>query len=310
MDVRQLRYFVAVAEELSFSRAAERLNVSQPPLSVQIRTIEEELGAALFTRTKRSVVLTHAGQVLLGQARGVLRQLDYASEMTRRAGRGEAGRLTLGFTSSAPMLGLFTHVLRRFRSLYPAASVNARLMSTGEQIAALCRDEIDVGFMRPASWFKPAAGLAVRPFWRDELHVFLPDDHRLANRRSPIAIEALADEGFITTGADVGCGLSEHLDMLCTQAGFRPRIAQEVRAVSVILSLVAAGAGIAILPACQGLTGIVGVVGRKIAAPDTVSDLLLAHTSGEVSPLLARFLAVVEEIAPEAGVHAHQVAAE
>jgi DNA-binding transcriptional LysR family regulator len=295
MDVRQLRYFVAVAEELSFSRAAERLHVSQPPLSVQIKAMEEELHATLFSRTKRRVALTHAGEVLLASARTVLSELDRASDMTRRAGRGEAGRLAMGFTSSAPMLALFTRILRGFRSRYPAATVEARLMSTGQQIAALNRGEIDVGFIRPAHWFKPAAGVSVRPIWRDELNVFLPDDHPLLAREGALRVETLVEEAFIVVASEMGCGLSEHLDMLCSRAGFRPRIAQEATSVSLIPSLVAAGVGIAILPACQALSGIVGVLARPLAAANTLSDLLLAHRKGEISPLLRRFLEVAEE---------------
>jgi DNA-binding transcriptional LysR family regulator len=299
MDFRQLRYFVAVAEELSFSRAARRLHVSQPPLSMQIKAIEQELGTSLFARTKRNVTLTKAGQVLLEQARDALSQLDRAGEMVRRAGRGEAGRLTVGFTSSVPLLDIFAQILRRFRSLYPDAKVEARLMSTGEQLAALAERRIDIGILRPPYWFKPAAALSVRRLWRDELYVFLPDDHALLREPGPIPPAALAAERFITFESDLGCGLSEHVAMLCSNAGFRPRVAQEVSVASSILGLVAAGVGIAILPKCQERAGIASVVGRELDALDTTSDLLLAHRGREANPLLESFLAVADAIAPE-----------
>jgi DNA-binding transcriptional LysR family regulator len=299
MDFRQLRYFVAVAEELSFSRAADRLNVSQPPLSMQIKAIEKELGALLFARTKRSVTLTHAGKILLEQARGALAQLDRASDLTRRAGRGETGRLVLGFTASVPMHKWFPEILRQFRSAYPDATVDARLMSTGQQLDAIGKGQLDVGIVRPSLWFKPAAGMSARCLWQDEIYVFLPDDHPLAQSNGPISVAALADERFITFGSNIGCGLSEHLDLLCSEAGFRPRIVQEVGAASAILGLVAAGVGIAMLPACQTLNGMEGVVGRELASPNTTSHLLLAHRAREISPLLQRFLDVLRDAAPE-----------
>lgn len=299
MDFRQLRYFVAVAEELSFSRAAKRLNVSQPPLSMQIKAIEQELGAMLFARTRRSVALTHAGEVLLEQARSALDRLDQAEEMARRAGRGEAGRLMLGFTSSVPLLDIFPRILRRFRELYPYAAIEARLMSTGRQLEALSEGRLDVGILRPPYGFRPAPDLTARRLWRDQLHVFLPDDHPLLRRNGPIAPAALAEESFITFAADLGCGLSAHMAMLCSQAGFHPRVTQEVEVASSILSLVAAGIGVAVLPECQSRAGIAGVASRSLDAPDTGSDLLLAHRVSDTSPLLRNFLAVADEIAPE-----------
>jgi len=299
MDFRRLRYFVAVAEELSFSRAAKRLNVSQPPLSMQIKAIEHELGTSLFARTRRTVALTHAGEVLLQQARVALSQLDHAEEMTRRAGRGEAGRLSLGFTSSVPLLDLFPRILRKFRQLYPSAVVEARLMSTGQQLKALAERQLDVGILQPPHGFRPAPGLTARRLWRDQLHVFLPDDHPLLRQGEPIAPAALAEESFITFASDLGCGLSAHTTMVCSQAGFHPQVTQEVDVASSILSLVAAGIGVTILPECQSRAGVAGVGNRALAAAGTESDLLLAHRTRDRSPLLCNFLALVDEIAPE-----------
>lgn len=299
MDFRQLRYFVAVAEELSFSAAARRLNVSQPPLSVQIKAMEEALGTALFARTKRSVALTHAGEVLLEHARSTLAQLQEAEEMARRAGRGEAGRLRLGFTASVPLIDMFPHLLRGFRERYPHAVIEARLMSTGKQLAALSERSLDVGLLRPPLGFRPAPGVTARRLWRDQLHVFLPDHHPLARRNGAIPVAALAEEAFIAFAADLGCGLSSHMTQLCSRAGFHPRVTQEVDAASSILGLVAAGIGIAILPECQSRAGMAGVTNRALAAADTGSDLLLAHRAREISPLLRNFLAVVDAIAPE-----------
>jgi DNA-binding transcriptional LysR family regulator len=298
VEVRQLRYFVAVAEELSFSRAARRLNLSQPPLSVQIKAIEEQLGATLFDRDKRNVVLTRAGEVLLDQARGVLDHMERADEMVRRAVRGEAGRIVLGFTASVPMHDMFPRILRRFHALYPQAVVEARQMSTGAQLQALAARELDIGILRPASWFRPPAGLSVRRLWRDQLHVFLADDHPLLGVNEPIEPRHLVDEAFITFAADLGCGLAEHLAMICGTAGFRPRITHEAMIGASILGLVAAGVGVSLLPESHSGAGVVGVMNRPLAAADTESDLLLAHREDNFSPVLRRFLEVATEVAP------------
>jgi len=299
MDVRQLRYFVAVAEELSFSRAARRLNVSQPPLSVQIKAMEQQLGTSLFDRDRRNVALTRAGEVLLDQARAVLDHMERADEIVRRAARGEAGRVALGFTSSAPLHDLFPRILRRFRALCPEAVVEVRLMSTGEQLEALAARTLDVGILRPASWFRPSPDLAVRSLWRDQLHVFLADDHPLLGMNEPIEPRHLIGEAFITFAANLGCGLADHLTMLCGTAGFRPRITHEATVGASILGLVAAGVGVALLPECQARAGVIGIRNRPLAAADSESDLLLVHRVDGVSPVLRRFLEVAAEVAPE-----------
>ncbi len=155
MDFRQLRYFVAVAEELSFSAAARRLHISQPPLSLQIRAIEEELGAQLFKRDSRKVELTNAGELLLDGARKALAQLDRASEIVRQAVRGEAGELRVAFTASVPMFDAFPTILRKFRESHPAVIADLVHMSTAGQLQALADKTIDVGFLRPYPIFYP-----------------------------------------------------------------------------------------------------------------------------------------------------------
>lgn len=177
-------------------------------------------------------------------------------------------------------------------------------MPTGEQLAALEEGRLDVGIIRPSHWFSPPAGMSVQRLWRDELFVFLPDDHPLVRSGDAIPVEALAHESFVCFPADVGCGLREHLEMLCSQAGFRPRIAMEVNPASAILGLVAAGVGVAILPECQMLAGIAGVIGRRLAADRVTSDLLLAWRNRDVSPLLRCFLQVVDELTPAQGLRA------
>lgn len=296
MDFRQLKYFVAVAEELSFSRAARRLHVSQPPLSVQIKATEVELGTRLFIRDRRHVALTKAGEVFLVEARAALAGLDRAGAMARLAGKGKAGRLRLGFVPSVPLLPLFMQVLREFKRRCPLARVDARLMSTGRQLEALADGELDIGIVRPPSWFRPPSGMRVRTFWRDRLHVYLPDDHPLLSRNASISPGDLGREPFITFAPAIGCGLAGHTNMLCGQAGFEPTVAQEVDVASSVLGLVAIGMGIAILPECHARSGVIGVASRPLSAADSASDLLLAYTEGNFSPLTFEWLNVAGSV--------------
>src|ERR1700733_1346621 len=181
MDYRQLRYFIAVAEELSFSRAARRLNISQPPLSVQIKAIETELGTALFSRNRRKVELTPAGELLLENARRAVKQLEHTTDVVRRAGRGEAGTIRLAFTGSVPMREPFAQLLRVFRKRYPDVRIELQHMATGRQFTALANDQIDFGILRPPSALQQNRNIELIPLWHDRLRLFVPAGHPLAN---------------------------------------------------------------------------------------------------------------------------------
>ena len=289
MDYRQLRYFVAVAEELNFSRAARRLNISQPPLSMQIRAMEEEIGTALFERTRRRVEMTEAGRVFLDQARASLAQLERAAELARRAGRGEAGELRVAFTGSVPMVDAFPRIVHAFRQSCPLARLELSHQSTGQQLQALMARRLDVGLLRPSHLFEPPPQLVVREIWRDELRVVLPAAHRLA-RKARVAVEHLAGEPFLMFPRGLGCGLTDHVLGLCNRAGFVPHVAQEAREGTTIMGLVAAGIGIAILPDSYARASIQGLVHRPLASPHARSRLLLAHPAHDVPPLVQRFV--------------------
>ena len=295
MDFRQLRYFVAVAEELSFSRAARRLHISQPPLSLQIRAMEEELGAQLFKRDNRKVELTRAGELFLEGARKALSQLDRAGEIVRQAVRGEAGELRVAFTASVPMFDAFPVILHNFRENHPAVIADLTHMSTAGQLQALADKSIDVGFLRPSPLFYPPAGITIKELWKDRLVAVLPNSHPLAAYNVPITMEALAREGFILFPRGLGCGLFEHVGTLASRAGFGPRIRQEAREGTTILGLVAAGMGVSILPEIYTRTGIPGVAYRTIDAEGTESRVLLASRSEDDSPLLKRFLSFASD---------------
>jgi DNA-binding transcriptional LysR family regulator len=289
MDYRQLRYFIAVAEELSFSRAARRLHISQPPLSTQIKAMEDELGTRLLARTRRKVELTQAGQLLLEHARRAVGELDLASETVRRAARGEAGMVRVGFTGSVPMLDMFAELFRSFRSSYPRVKIELRHMSTAKQLQAIADAELDVAIMRPPLDFRPAGNLQVHVVWRDRLMVFLPLDHPLAGTTCALKMADLAEHEFVGM-ADSGCGVGDQAAMLCRRAGFAPRVVQEAHELRTVLSLVAAGIGLAILPSCYQDAGVPNVVAKPLDTPDAESRMLVAMRTGNASLLPRRFV--------------------
>lgn len=290
MDLRQFRYFVAVAEELNFSRAARRLHMSQPPLSLQVKAIEEELGAVLLERTRRRVELTEPGRLFLERARAVLAEVEGMGDAVRRAARGEAGEIRVAFTGSVPMFEAFPRFVQAFRERFPAVRVELGHLSTGAQLQAIADRRIDVGFLRPSLLFTPSPDIAVRRIWEDELHVVLPEGHRLARTRGPINIADLADECFVLFPRGIGCGLFDHVMALCNQAGFVPRVVQEALEGTTILALVAAGTGISILPDTYQKASIPHLVHCRLPTPAAKSRLLIAWRTAETSPLVGRFV--------------------
>ncbi len=293
MDFRQLRYFVTVAEELSFSAAARRLHISQPPLSTQVKALEEELGTALLARNKRNVALTEAGRLFLDQARRALLHLERAGDVVRQAVRGEAGEIRIAFTASVPMFEAFPRMVQDFRGRHPAARADLIHMSTGQQLQALAEKSIDVGFLRPSVLFCPPPNIRVLRLWRDRLVAVLPAGHPLAADPTPIPLSALSDDTFILFPRGLGCGLFEHVTVLASRAGFAPHVGQDAREGATIIGLVAAGMGISILPETYAKTGIPEVVYRHLDTEDAGSEILLAHRADDPSPLLARFCAMV-----------------
>ena len=222
MELRHLHYFITVAEELHFSRAAQRLHISQPPLSQQIRDLEDELGVKLFERTKRQVHLTEAGKVFLELSYLVLAQLKQAIEATQQIGRGEVGRLAIGFVDSA-MYTLLPGILRVFREQFPAVELRLHELTTAQQIQALYDKQVDVGIVRSAI-IEP--GLSVECLLPESLVLALPETHPLS-AQTQVSLSTLADELFILFPAKMGPVFYEQIITICQQAGFRPKVAQE-----------------------------------------------------------------------------------
>jgi DNA-binding transcriptional LysR family regulator len=244
-SLRELECFIAVAEELSFTRAAKRLNLAQPPLSRHIRILEEKIGAALFIREPRRISLTAAGSIFYDETRHIPRRIERAGEVAKRASTGETARLRLGFVSAVMNDGLI-EVFRRFREKHPAVQIMLHDISPHEQLRAISEGRLDGGFIGLAPSERPA-GIQLVPWRKEPLVCLVPKDHPLGDRKS-ISLAALAGESFISVSFESAPAFATHVRELCKSAGFRPReILESPRAQAVAL-MVAAGSGIAILP--------------------------------------------------------------
>lgn len=290
MELRHLRYFIAVAEELHFGRAAERLGISQPPLSQQIQALEEEIGARLFERTNRRVELTDAGRLFLDESRQVLAQVDKAVLLARRAHLGELGELKIGFTSSAPFTSTIPSSIHAFRKAYPDVHLDLQEMSSRQVLKALLEESLQ-GVIR--SLALPDAVHWVELF-REPLVAVLRADHPLAaGSEDGLAIAALAEEPFVFFPRSYGTGLYDQVIALTRQAGFSPRIAQEASEAMTIIGLVSAGLGVSILPASFRRTRVDGVVYRTLSDPEATTAVWLVRRQNEGSPLALSFIDLV-----------------
>jgi len=299
MELRHLTYFVAVAEELHFGRAAKRLNISQPPLSQQIRQLEEEIGVRLFNRTKRSVKITPAGLVFLAEARRILSMSGEAVRRAVRADKGEIGNLAVGFIGSANY-SVLPLVIREFRKQYQDVELSLTEMNTSHQLEALRDERIHVGFLRPPRGIQEE-GLSVEPVFREPLVVALPRNHPLRKETS-VPLRLLAKEPFIMIPRQRGPGFFDYMIALCQQEGFSPYVVLEASQFHTVIGLVAAGIGVAVLPASMQRSRIEGAVFRTIAgAAETV--LYMAWVSGNQSLVLRNFLAVARKAARSLASH-------
>jgi DNA-binding transcriptional LysR family regulator len=277
MELRHLRYFVAVTEELHFGRAARRLGISQPPLSQQIKALEDELGVALFERTSRQVALTGPGRLFLAEARRTLAQAAHAIDIARRAQQGEVGELSIGFSSSVPFTPVVVDALSAFRESRPAVRLNLTEMPRGEQIEALAQERIDIGFIRGFETPSLSIPVNVRMLMTEPLLVAMRSDHPLAGQARLPTIEDLRDAPFVLYERTFGAGFNEHLTRLCARAGFAPRVVQEATGLSTLLGLVAAGMGITVITRSLGVLHPENIVFRTLDDPEALSKLWLLY---------------------------------
>jgi DNA-binding transcriptional LysR family regulator len=295
VELGHLRSFVTVAEERHFGRAARRLHISQPPLSQQIRALEEELGVVLFERTSRSVVLTAPGQVFLRHAQAILRQVDEAAAHARRAGRGEAGHLDVGYCTSATHMAL-PDAIRAFRAVAPEVDVRLGELSSARQLELLAARRLDVGFVAPPR--TAPAGVDVEVVMEDELAVALPAGHRLAARRR-IAPTDLAGEDLVGLRRDIEPVWADVIGAWVAQAGALGRVVEEPDTKLAMLGLVAAGLGPGIVTASMAKVRREGVVFRAFTVPTARLELGLA-VARPASPAAALFAATVRAVTKRA----------
>jgi len=278
MELRHLRYFVAVAEELNFTRAAQRLYIAQPPLSMQIRALEEELKVQLFERDKRRVFLTQAGRHFLERARPILQAVELAKGEARSAASGEVGRIALGYTASSMLSLTLPSALREFQHAHPFVPVSLREMTSLDQLDAVHSRSLDIGILRKPDVLVPA-GVVIEEWYQSPLIAAVPRSNELG--KAPIRIRDLRDQPLILYPRDAGIGLYWKVQDLCAKAGFRPNMVQEARDASTIVGLVAAGVGIAIVPSDTACIGLEGVVYQRLLDKDAVSTLHLAYRESD-----------------------------
>ncbi|MFN6483834.1 MULTISPECIES: LysR family transcriptional regulator [unclassified Nostoc] len=294
MELRHLRYFVTLAEELHFGRAAERLHIAQPPLSQQIRQLEGELGFELFYRTKRKVQLTEAGQVFLDEVQQIMRQLQQAIQVGRQTSRGEVGELVVGFVSSAAY-NILPIILRIFRSCVPGVSIELHELTTDQQLEWLREGRMDVGLLRPPI---EENRFSCETIFQESLMVALPEAHLLASQ-SNVCLTSLANEPFILFPRILAPGLYDLIISLCQQAGFSPKVAQEAIQMQTIVSLVAAEMGVAIVPASLQNLQRIGVVYKTLEEPTPKVGIAMIWRKNETSPTVLRLVEIVKQAAQQ-----------
>lgn len=293
IQLRHLRYFVVVAEELHFSRAAKRLNVSQPPLSQQIRQLEEIVGSPLFIRTSRRVQLTSAGMVFLDGARRTLAEVERTVAAVQRAVHGERDVLRVGFTDSAALGGL-VEIVRAYRGAHPEVHLDLISGTSQEQIDALERDAVDVALVRGPVASATARTITVR---REPFVVALPADHPLT-RLKVVPVRALRGQPFVLFPRHLAPANHDLVIALCQRAGFSPDVRQESSDYQTILSLVAAGLGVTIVPASVRSVKPAGVVCRPLGGSAAKAELILMYRPLRLSPALETFIATARSETP------------
>jgi DNA-binding transcriptional LysR family regulator len=292
VELRQLRYFVAVAEERHFGRAAKRLRLSQPPLSAQIKGLEEELGVKLFQRSTRQVALTDAGRTFLERAEGILEAVEEAKEAAKGADEGVRGRLEIGFISSAT-LGLLPPAIRLFRERFGGIDIELRELTSAQQIDALYAGEIRVGLVRlPLR----APGIRFEPLQEESFLVALPSGHPLEALES-VPLEAMVDQPLIFFTRQLMPSLHAQIVELFQRVGAFPNVVQHAVHLQTIVGLVASDVGLAILPEPAERLSREGVVYRSLDAPDATSWVGLARVEDDGSLLVENFVRTVREVA-------------
>ncbi|QPF94369.1 LysR family transcriptional regulator [Bradyrhizobium commune] len=294
MELRHLRYFLALAEELSFTRAAERVGIAQPPFSQQIQALEQEVGVRLVDRTPRHVALTEAGSVFADRVRSILSRIGEAVVVTQQVGRGMSGHVCVGFTESGCFHPAVTRTLLEFRQAYPALHVTLQENSSTNLVAMIRDGTVDAAFIRPP--FEADEVVAYTPLLHERMVVAVPKRHRLASRKAT-TLAGLSDEVFVFYHRDVRPGLTDVVIAACERSGFRPRLSQEAPQLTSTLNLVAAGLGIAIVPESLRHLRTNDIVYLRLTGDAPQAALGLASRADVRSAALGNFISVALRIA-------------
>lgn len=301
IELRRLRAFVTVVEEGNITRAAQRLFIQQPPLTRLLQGLEEEFGVKLLARYPRGVEPTEIGKVLYQEAKALLERADNLSATMQRASEGKQGNIRIGFTSSAALHAFVPNVLRRYREIYPHVTPQLEESGSTELLQALLKRTLDVAFVRTPVLGMPE--LKIERILQEPMMVALPDGHPLAQEsEGQIDLQTLLNEGFILYRRPAGQGLYDAILAACYRAGFSPRIVQEAPRLTSCLSLVGAGLGVSIVPACMVRLGGDGVVYLPLSnAAELHAPLYLAQRKemasrkeGQSSAMIDTFCALVK----------------
>lgn len=288
MELRHLKYFVVLAEELHFARAAERLNIAPPTLTVQIQEIERTLAAPLFTRTKRSVALTSAGEIFLSEARNVLAQFEKAQSVGRRAGRGEVGRVEIGYVGSAAYAGVLQEQMSEFLKAWPSVDLNAREIPMEPLPDLIVDGKVDVGFVRLPMMIPDS--LQRHVLLRDRFCLAMSEGAPSSGGPEAVRPQVLKERAFIMPEQDAGTY------EVANRGGFHPRIVSAPGGLLAVLTQVSLGAGISVVPSvASGVLHLPGVVFRKIEGKPIISEVAAIFRSDESSPTVMNFVAQVKE---------------
>jgi DNA-binding transcriptional LysR family regulator len=296
MELRHLRYFLAVAEELSFTRAAERVGIAQPPFSQQIRALEQEIGVRLVDRTPRRVVLTEAGSVFAERARFILSRIGEAVVVTQQIGRGMSGHVCVGFTESGCFHPAVTRTLLEFRQAYPALHVTLQENKSINLVAMIREGTVDAAFIRPP--FEADEVVAYTPLLHEKMVVAVPRGHRLALRKAT-TLAGLSEEVFVFYHRNVRPGLTDAVIAACERSGFRPRVSQETPQLTSTLNLVAAGLGVSIVPESLKHLRPNDIVYLRLTGNSPQAALGLASRADGRSAAVDNFIAVALRVADD-----------
>jgi DNA-binding transcriptional LysR family regulator len=278
MELRQLRYFIAVADELHFGRAAARLNIVQPALSMQIKALEAHFGVELLSRTRQHVALTPIGTAFLLEARRTIVQAEHTEAVGRRAAKGEIGILRIGYIGSAPFSGIMSKAIFSFRQSFPEVEMRLDELSVADQVRRLKDETLDVGFVRLP--LASAAGIRAMVLGRERIIVAVPSGHPFATR-STVAVSELCDERLIMASGQENAGLASLVWRICANAGFEPTVTQTVPQIATVISLVGAGLGIALVPESLAIIRTDAVAYRYLSDVDVMSEFAMVTAAGD-----------------------------